>query len=542
MASSRRPRPLSVVLFTIATTLVLLAITPVAASHDVSGPLIDVEVTDVWTNDDGSPDPGDAGDTGQVSPLYDAWDVSPLSSSDPKGPGFGALREDKDVAICTGRVSPSDPGIVEVSIANGYPAYVCTLNTVIYNGSGLPIAVALAVIEADPGLAVQTGAVQPPASLGPGGQAEAMFSVGVLNTAPQSTTLHAVISMAVTAEESPTPHGHIIVDKETVPAGDTQGFNFTSSYGPAFSLSDGSAPNDSGPLTPGPYSVTEVSPLPTRWSLASAICSDGSSPTAIDLNPGETVTCVFTNTFEGETAGPQASLTITKVATPLVELDSTAFQFGGSLGAFALQNGESAVFSELDGGPYTVSETLSGGWELTGVECTAPVLALDLATATVTVNLAEGEVAQCTFTNEEQEETLGPTGSLTIEKEAAPADDTVFSFDGGVLGDFELQDPSEPSVIFGELEAGAYTVTELAAGGDWQFAGVECSALDWSASGSSVVVNLAEGEAALCTFRNATDLPYTGASRWLVPTLLIGLAALLLGLVVMIETRRRETR
>ena len=206
MASSRRPRPLSVVLFTIATTLVLLGVTPRAASHDVSGPLIDVEFTDVWTNDDGSPDAGDAGDTGQVSPLYDAWNVSPLSSSDPRGPGFGALREDKDVAICTGRVSPSDPGIVEVSIANGYPAYVCTLNTVIYNGSGLPITVALAVIEADPGLAVQAGAVQPPVSLGPGGQAEAMFSVGVLNTALQSTTLHAVITIAVTAEPHPRSH------------------------------------------------------------------------------------------------------------------------------------------------------------------------------------------------------------------------------------------------------------------------------------------------------------------------------------------------
>ena len=94
MASSRRPRPLSVVLFTIATTLVLLAVTPGAASSDLPGPLVDVVFLDVWTNDDGFPNPGDVGDTGLPSPLYDAWDVGPISSSDPKGPGFAPLRED----------------------------------------------------------------------------------------------------------------------------------------------------------------------------------------------------------------------------------------------------------------------------------------------------------------------------------------------------------------------------------------------------------------------------------------------------------------
>ena len=87
--------------------------------------------------------------------------------------------------------------------------------------------------------------------------------------------------------------GFIIVEKQTDPDGSTQSFEFSSSYGPNFSLSDDEAYN-SGPLTPGIYSVSEVN-LPVGWDLASATCDDGSDPSAIDLDPGETVTVVFLN-------------------------------------------------------------------------------------------------------------------------------------------------------------------------------------------------------------------------------------------------------
>jgi hypothetical protein len=36
----------------------------------------------------------------------------------------------------------------------------------------------------------------------------------------------------------------------------------------------------------------------------------------------------------------------------------------------------------------------------------------------------------------------------------------------------------------------------------WEFASVACDALDYTTDGSSVTVNLAEGEAAVCTFTN----------------------------------------
>jgi hypothetical protein len=157
----------------------------------------------------------------------------------------------------------------------------------------------------------------------------------------------------------------------------------------------------------------------------------------------------------------------------------------------------------------------------------------------VTVTLAEGEAAQCTFYNYE-EGVLPPTGSLTIMKDARPADNTVFWFNGAALGVFSLKDPADPSRAFTGLAAGTYTVSELGLTGDWEFDRVECVASDWSATGAAVTVNLAEGEAALCTFSNAAELPYTGAPSWLVSTVLLGLAAFWLGIIMRTWGRKRE--
>jgi hypothetical protein len=100
--------------------------------------------------------------------------------------------------------------------------------------------------------------------------------------------------------------GKIIIDKVTDPSGDPQSFNFTLKRNNAdviapFSLTDASTPKDSGPILPSggtPYVAAET--VPAGWDLTSATCVDSvgpnSSPGAIDLSSGETVTCTFTNT------------------------------------------------------------------------------------------------------------------------------------------------------------------------------------------------------------------------------------------------------
>jgi hypothetical protein len=70
---------------------------------------------------------------------------------------------------------------------------------------------------------------------------------------------------------------------------------------------------------------------------------------------------------------------------------------------------------------------------------------------------------------------------------------------------------------------------------------VQCTAADWSVTDHSVTVNLAEGEAALCTFYNEGELPFTGVSPYLLPMMAAGWAALALGLAMLLLARRRGT-
>jgi|GEM_PF-2330158 len=103
----------------------------------------------------------------------------------------------------------------------------------------------------------------------------------------------------VTCTFTNTQNGHIIVDKVTNPAGDTQSFAFTTTgtgYN-GFNLTDAGTPNDQN-LAAGTYSVAET-PI-SGWNQTSATCTSSlggsENPSGINLTAGETVTCTFNNT------------------------------------------------------------------------------------------------------------------------------------------------------------------------------------------------------------------------------------------------------
>ena len=109
--------------------------------------------------------------------------------------------------------------------------------------------------------------------------------------------------------------GTIVIVKNAV--GGPETFDFTGDWGEVLPDGDfqittagaGAATNGSVTYTevlPGSYSVAEVLPA-SPWSLTSVTCEDGdlqgglSGPGAIELDPGETVICTFTNTRDSAT-------------------------------------------------------------------------------------------------------------------------------------------------------------------------------------------------------------------------------------------------
>ena len=187
--------------------------------------------------------------------------------------------------------------------------------------------------------------------------------------------------------------GTIIIEKQTLPDGSAQNFDFTGDI--VASLTDGDI---STPLTvpAGTYTVTETAV--TGWSVASIICDDtdstgdiGSATATFTVAVGETITCVFTNS-------QTATLTLNKIvnntagsATPdLWTLDA-------SLAGTSVLNGTNGVSADdLVAGDYVLSES-AGPAGYTFVDLVCDDGALNAATNTLT--LESGDNATCTFTN-----------------------------------------------------------------------------------------------------------------------------------------------
>ena len=298
--------------------------------------------------------------------------------------------------------------------------------------------------------------------------------------------------------------GEIIVEKQTLPDGDPQTFSFTGSWdldddqnGDTFSLGDGQQ-EATGLIPSGAYSVAET--VPAGWDLTSAVCSDQSAPSAIDLDPGETVTCVFTNTKRG-------TIIVEKQTSP--DGASGDFTFTGDA-AGSISDGEQIVVDDLVPGTYSSTEGDPGeDWNLGTIGCdddeSATPSSGDVAQATATFELDPGETVTCVFVNVMD-------GSITIIKDADPEDGTDFDFTttGGGLSDFMLDDDADGTLpndqSFLSLAPGSgYSVAETSVTG-WDLASIDCNVTGVGTSatpaGNGVDMTLADGGSITCTFVN----------------------------------------
>ena len=189
--------------------------------------------------------------------------------------------------------------------------------------------------------------------------------------------------------------GHIVIKKLTSPSGSAQSFAFAASYNASgFGLADGGA-NDSGPLKPGSYTVSEISTA--GWQLASATCDDGDVPGAITLGAGKTVTCTFTNQRLAAT-----DLMVSKTATPSTTR-TYSWSIGKALKETTLDAGGTAHYS------VTVTETgfKDGGWKVSGTITVSNPNAAETITLTgVTDSINDG--GSCSITSGNTTATLAP--------------------------------------------------------------------------------------------------------------------------------------
>lgn len=174
--------------------------------------------------------------------------------------------------------------------------------------------------------------------------------------------------------------GTIVIEKQTIPDGNQTSFIFNPSWSLSdFSLSDNGRSTSTN-LATGTHSIVET--LPANWTQTSVTCSDGSSPSAILLQGGETVTCVFTNTLGGGGGGGDARTSLVfgyvwhdknesdvweKVqpnpSDDEVDLDGWAVQISNGTVTYATTtDGTGYYYFNVPAGTWTIEEVVQSGW------------------------------------------------------------------------------------------------------------------------------------------------------------------------------------
>jgi hypothetical protein len=277
------------------------------------------------------------------------------------------------------------------------------------------------------------------------------------------------------------PTGIVTINKVAVGDDDTFSFTATPDGIPAafdITTSGGTGSQTYNDVTAGVRTVTESGP-PAGWSFTSLTCDDPDSGTTvsgqtatIDLDPGETVECTFTNI---------KLPTLTLVKTVINDDGGTAV-----VGDFPLfidgSPVTSGVANTVSVGAHTASETTQAGYAASswGGDCNPDG----------TITLTPGQNATCTITNDD----VAPT--LTVTK-------IVVNDDGGtaVVGDFTLRVDGGivTSGVANTVLPGVRTVSEDAFAGYTGTIGGDCDAAG--------LVTLANGDSKTCTITNDDIAP-----------------------------------
>lgn len=287
--------------------------------------------------------------------------------------------------------------------------------------------------------------------------------------------------------------GTIIIEQETVPAGQAGSFTYTG-------VPTGTIASDStlvvSDLEPGTYTTTEVDPAPDFDVTAVACDDDDSSGDAstrtavVNLDPGETVRCTFTNTQRG-------SLVIAGRTIP--DGAGGSFLYTGVPSGTIPANG-TLVVADLQPGTYTSTQAdPAPEFDVTAVECDdggSPAASTgDAGSRSAVFNLDPGEMVTCTFSNTRR-------GTLVIASETVPDGAAgAFQFTGVPTGTVS----GNGTLVAANLTPGTYSSTERDPAPEFELTSVQCDDDNSSgdASTRTAVFNLDPGETVRCLFTNA---------------------------------------
>jgi plastocyanin len=304
----------------------------------------------------------------------------------------------------------------------------------------------------------------------------------------------------VTCTFSNRQRGTIVVEKQTEPHGAPGTFDFSADIGApmTFSLSDGGLQTFTHVVS-GTYTISETNPAPA-FDLTDISCTDDNSGgdvatgvATVSLQPGETVTCTFSNRQRG-------TIVVEKQTDP--QGAPGTFDFSADIGApttFSLSDGGLQTFTHVVSGTYTISETNPApAFDLADIGCTDDNSGGDVAAGVATVSLQPGETVTCTFSNRQR-------GTIVIQKRTEPhgAPGTFdFADDIGAPTTFSLSD--EGIETFTYVVSGTYTISETNPAPAFDLVDITCT--DGNSSGDEATgvatVSLQPGETVTCTFSN----------------------------------------
>jgi hypothetical protein len=293
------------------------------------------------------------------------------------------------------------------------------------------------------------------------------------------------------------PRGTIVVEKQTDPAGGT-GFGFTDTITApnSFSLDHGQV-QIFDDVVPGAYAITETNPAPA-FDLTDITCSDdnssgdvGTGVATVSLEPGEIITCTFTNTQRG-------TIVVEKQTDPA---GGTGFDFTDTIttpNSFSLDHGGTKAFTNVVSGTYTITETNPApAVDLTDITCSDDNSSEDVGTGVATVSLEPGETITCTFTNRQR-------GTIVVEKQTDPPGGTGFGFTDTITTPNSFGLDHGDMKAFTNVVSGTYTITETNPALAFDLTDIICS--DDNSSGDEgtgvASVSLQPGETITCTFTN----------------------------------------